>query len=196
MPSVLALPQLHEVVDRRPDDDVLAEEHFRYLRDQRRVMIGSAVSVVFENGRTLWFRLQELAQVARRTGSSPLRSELEWYSRLLPTDGLLRAAVRVGLPGRRTSKELEPLRQAVAAGTIAFRAADGHTIPGRFRTDRVADPSIGSSLWVEFPFSESDRLALEQPHRGWHLTLDAKDYRRDSDVLSDSVWLSLLEDLG
>jgi len=196
MPSVQALPDLPEAVDRTSHDDILAEEHFRYLRDHRRVTIGPAVSLVFENGKTLWFRLQELAQVARRTGSSPLQAELEWYSRLLPTEGLLRAAVWIGLPGRRTSKDLEPLRRAVATGRIAFQDAKGTTVLGRIRTDRVADPSIGLSLWVEFPFSVSDLAAFEESNRGWHLTLDAGNYRHTGEVLSDSVWLSLLKDLN
>jgi len=199
MPSVQALPDVLEFADafeRNTDDASLAEEHFRCLRNQRRVAIGPAVSPVFENGKTLWFRLQESAQAAKRTGASPLRAELDWYARLLPAEGLLRAAVWIGLPGRRSSRDLEPLRRAVAAGTIAFRDARGTTVVGRFRTDRVADPSIGLSLRVEFPFSNVDRLAFEQSNRGWHLTANAFAYRHAGEALSDSVRLSLQDDLA
>ncbi len=55
------LPQAH---------DASVEGHYRYLDRYRRVRVGPAVTVVFENQQTMWFRVQELAQVARAAGGS------------------------------------------------------------------------------------------------------------------------------
>jgi hypothetical protein len=53
-----------EFLDHRQDH---FEQHVRYLDRCRRVRVGPAVTVVFENRQTLWFRAQELVRVARLT---------------------------------------------------------------------------------------------------------------------------------
>ena len=51
-----------------PDDfpalqDASVDRRYRYLDRCRRVRVGPAVTVVFENTQTMWFRVQELAQL-------------------------------------------------------------------------------------------------------------------------------------
>jgi len=176
-----------------PDDSV--ERRYRYLSRCRRVRVGPAVTFVFENRQTLWFRVQELAQVARLTDEAHVRSELNWYSRLLPDADHLSAAVWVAEPGRRPSKALSAVRKALIAGCIALRADDGREIPGSFRTDRVGDPIIGLTLWAEFAFTAADRAALADPRHDWHLIVEAVGYCHASEPFHDAVRASLLDDL-
>jgi len=176
-----------------PDDSV--ERRYLYLARCRRIRVGPAVTIVFENRQTLWFRVQELAQVARLTDPTQVRFELDWYTGLLPDAGRLNAAVWVAEPGRRPSKALGIIRKAIAAGRIGFRADDGREIPGVFRTDRVGDTIIGLTLWAEFPFTVADRAALADHRHTWHLTMEAEGYVHSSEPLPDAVRLSLLDDL-
>src|SRR5262249_52325702 len=125
-----------------------------------------------------------------------VQPELNWYSRLLPGPDRLHAAVWVAEPGRRPSKALEAVRQAVAMGRIGFRAEDGDEIEGAFRADRVADRIIGLAHWVEFQFSVMDRRGFGHPARRWRLFVEAIGYCHESEPLSDEVRASLLEDLG
>ncbi|HVK17970.1 MAG TPA: DUF3501 family protein [Fimbriiglobus sp.] len=174
--------------------DTSVDRRYRYLDRCRRVRVGPAVTVVFENQQTMWFRVQELAQVARAAGGS-VQPELDWYEKLLPGSDRLHAAVWVAEPGRRPSKALESVRRDVPLGRIGLRADDGSEIAGRFRADRVADRLIGLSRWAEFHFTAADRTAFADPARRWRLFVEATDYRHESDPLSDDVRASLLEDL-
>jgi hypothetical protein len=184
-----------------PDDfpalqDASVESRYRYLDRCRRVRVGPAVTVVFENRQTMWFRVQELAQVARATAGEVVQPELGWYAQLLPGSGRLHAAVWVAEPGRRPTRELLAVRRAVALGRIGFRADDGREVAGSFRADRVADRLIGLAHWAEFHFAAGDRAALADPAKRWRLFVEAIGYRHESDPLSDDVRTSLLEDLG
>ena len=176
--------------------DASVESRHRYLDRCRKVRVGPAVTVVFENRQTMWFRVQELAQVARATTQGTIQPELDWYKQLLPGGDRLIAAVWVAEPGRRPSKDVLAVRRAVALGRIGFRAADGAEVAGAFRSDRVSDRLIGLAHWAEFTFTAADRAALADSRRGWRLFVEAIGYRHESDPLSDDVRRSLRDDLG
>src|SRR5581483_11930333 len=167
--------------------DASVESRYRYLDRCRRVRVGPAVTVVFENRQTMWFRVQELAQVARATAGAAVQPELDWYARLLPGNDRLHAAVWVAEPGRRPTRALWAVRRAVALGRIGFRADDGHEVPGAFRADRVSDRLIGLAHWAEFHFDAADRAAFADPARRWRLFVEAIGYRHESDPLTDDV---------
>jgi hypothetical protein len=184
-----------------PDDfpalqDASVESRYRYLDRCRRIRVGPAVTVVFENRQTMWFRVQELAQLARLTEREAIQPELDWYQNLLPGGNRLHAAVWVAEPGRRPSKALDAVRRTVALGRIGFRSDNGTVISGSFRTDRVADRLIGLAHWAEFHFAPVDRAAFAEPARQWRLFVEAIGYCHESDPLSNDVRSSLVEDLG
>lgn len=175
------------------DDGAVASPE--YLDRCRRVRVGPAVTLAFENRQTLSFRVQELARVARLTAPSLVQRELDWYARLLPGDDRVRAAVWVAEPGRRPTKAIEVVRRAVAHGRIGFRSADRREITGAPQDGRVNDRLIGLSNWVEFQFEGTDRAALADPHLEWRVFVEAVGYVHESDPLPDSVRASLLADL-
>ena len=117
------------------------------------------------------------------------------YAPGTPGGDRLHAAVWVAEPGRRPSKALEAVRQAIPLGRIGLRAADGAEIAGAFRADRVADRLIGLARWAEFHFTAADRATFAHAARRWRLFVEAISYRHESDPLSDDVRASLLQDL-
>jgi hypothetical protein len=177
-----------------PTDDSV-DRRYQYLDRYRRVRVGPAVTVVFENRQTLWFRMQELAQIARLTDPGRVQQQLDWYARLLPGGDTLTAAVWVAVPGSRPGRELAALRRAVAGGRIGFRAADGAEVVGRFRTDRVADHLIGLAHWAEFRLAAADKAAFADAGRGWRVFVEAEGYAHASEPLTEDVRRSLLADL-
>ncbi len=170
------------------------EEHYRYLDRCRRVRVGPAVNVVFENRQTLWFRVHELVRVARLTEPGRVQAELNWYNRLLPRRNQLQAAMWIAEPGRRPSRALEAVRAAISGGRIGFRSEDIE-VPGAFLTNRVGDRLIGLAHWVEFHFTAADRAAFADPSRRWSVFVEAPGYEHESLPLEDEVHASLLSDL-
>jgi hypothetical protein len=165
---------------------------YQHLDHRRRVRVGSAVSVVFEDRHTLWFRIQELNRIARRSPSEAVRRQLAWYQRLMPGDGRLVAAVWVAARGADTPK----IRSAVAAGRVLLRSDAGHEVIGRFLSEQSADRTLGMVRWVEFRFPAVAQAALHEPTVGWHLEIEADGLTLPAARLGEPVLQSLSADLG
>lgn len=160
------------------------EEHTRHLDRCRRVRVGPTVVVVFEDRRTLWFRVRELAHLARFDGPERVGPQLTWYRSLLPGRDRLLASVALRGPDARPAAEL----------AVELRAGD-HVIPGRFLTDSAGDRIIGLVRWAEFRFAPADRDALADRSVLVTLVVTSAGRRHESDPFSDEVRDSLLADL-
>lgn len=171
------------------------EEHFRYLHRCRRIRVGPAVTAVFENRQTLWFRVQELVRVARLTDAGRVQAELSWYNRLLPKRNQLQAAVWVAEPGKRPGPNLDAVRLALLEGRFGFRSVFGDEILADRLTDRVGDRVIGFAHWFEFHFTPNNREAFEDSSYRWALFVESDNYKHESLPLDPDVHASLLEDL-
>lgn len=171
------------------------EQQSRYLDRCRRVRVGPAVALVFENPRTLAFRVRELEHLARLTGPDGVRPALDWYARLLPAPGVLVATLQVRAPGRRPSDRLNALARRVAAGAIEFRVG-GETVSGDVRPTAGGDRVLGPAYWVQFAFGPAARAALADPHEPAAVAVAADGYDWASDPLPPPVRRSLRDDLG
>ncbi|MFO0850264.1 MAG: DUF3501 family protein [Gemmataceae bacterium] len=179
-----------------PDDRTVGVR-YAHLDRCRRVRVGPAVTVVFEDRQTLWFRMQELARVARATaGRAAVQRALDWYAGLLPGAGRLTAAVWVGQDGSRAGRRLAAVRRAATGGVLALRADDGTVVAAASLPGRVADPLVGLARWVEFRFDPAAAAAFADPARTWQLALTADGFAEASDPLPDWVRESLAADLA
>jgi hypothetical protein len=168
----------------------------RHLDRYRRVHVGPAISLVFEDRHTLSFRMQELARFARRAVGPATQRQIEWYRKLMPGGGRLTAAVWVGLPGCRPMAECAALRRNVAAGTIAFRSEGGWQIDGEFLRERVSDRLLGMVGWIAFRFTADERKALANARNEWRIVVDTEEGSHESEPLGYGVRRSLASDLA
>jgi hypothetical protein len=164
------------------------EQHSQYLHRCRRVRVGPTVVVVFENTRTLWLRLRELARFARLTNSGHVRREMSWYDSLLPGPGRLLASVSVPGAGRVIARTLD-------RGMIELRAGD-HRVRGVLRADAAGDRVVGLVRWVQFNIGDADKDALADDGRPLTLYVEAGAYAHETDPLGPAVRASLLADLS
>lgn len=163
------------------------EQHSHYLQRCRRVQVGPAVTVVFENARTLRLRLKELARFAKATQPQRIHRELNWYDSLLPGRGRLLCSVSVRAAGRELVRNLD-------RGVIELRIGS-RIVPGRVRSDSGGDRVIGLVRWVEFAIDREDRAALLDRSRPLSLVITVGDEFYESEPLPPAVRGSLLADL-
>jgi hypothetical protein len=168
----------------------------RHIDRYRRVHIGPAISLVFEDRQTLSFRMQELARFARRAVGPATQRQIEWYRKLMPGDGRLTAAVWVGLPGCRPMAECASLRRTISSGKIAFLSESGLEIEGQFLRERVSDRLIGMVGWIAFEFTAEEQKALANARNEWRITVESAEYAYESEPLSYGVRRSLASDLA
>ena len=195
-------------METRLPDTPPAATHFRELSDEsvdrshrhidrcRRVRVGPALTFVFENQQTLWFRMQELAGASRNTADADVRRLADWYRRLMPSQNRLLAALWVGESGRRPNLNIDNLRDVVSESRLILRSGAGYEIAATLLPQRVRDHLIGLVGWIEFPFTDDDRRALDTPRVEWRLVVESDDYSHESEPLSPAVLISLLADLG
>ncbi|MGL4550422.1 MAG: DUF3501 family protein [Gemmataceae bacterium] len=168
--------------------------HARYVDRYRRVRLGPAVTLVFENRQTLWYRLQEVIRVARLSEPARVRQEMAHYNRLLPRGGCLQAALLLEIDEARLGPELARWREL--RGDQLTLHLGGVTRPADLLTCRSEDRAMGAAHWVQFALDADDRRRLADRRTPAGFRLAVPGYAHDSGALSDDVRQSLAGDLG
>lgn len=183
---------LHEYAERRAE---LFDSLGRYIDRHRRVRVGPALTLLFENRQTLWFRLQEVLHVARLAEPERVQEELDVYNRLLPGAGQLQAALLIDVgDGSRLAEKLGPWRDlndealCLRIGTTTF--------PVRLVTCRPEDRCIGAAHWVQLPLGNDGRKLLADFKKPARFEAVHGAYQHTSAPLNEDVRQSLLDDLN
>lgn len=98
------------------------------LKRRRRVQLGEFLTLLFENGQTIRFQIQEMARVEKLLTDEAIETELRVYNPLVPSPGQLCATLFVEL----TSKDalMEWLPKLVGIETaVGLQLADGTVVP-------------------------------------------------------------------
>jgi hypothetical protein len=162
--------------------------HRRYLERYRRVRVGPAAAVIFQNRQTLWFKLHEILRVARLADPARVRLELDWYNRLLPARGQLCAALVLD--------SVAPWDQWAGLEGNDIRLVGGRgEVPARLVTARPEDRCVGWSHWLEFDLGAAERNPLAG-RRPVTVAINRAGYLHASAPLTSSVRQSLLDDLA
>ena len=168
--------------------------HQRYLDRYRRIRLGPALTLVFENRQTLWFRVQEVLRVARLADPARVQRELDLYNRLLPSRDRLQAGLLLDVDESRLAEELAPWKRLTGAD-LRFYLGDV-SCPANLLTSRPEDRCIGTAHWVQFVLDARARRLLEDLRVTALFAVRLPEYRHESGPLSDEVRQSLLDDLS
>lgn len=170
------------------------EAHQRYLDRYRRIRVGPALTLIFENRQTLWFRVQELLRVARLAETGLVQQELDLCNRLLPRRERLQAALLLSIADETRLTEELAFWQRLQGDEFALRIGD-EEIPAVLVTCRPEDRCIGTAHWVQFPIAAARRRLLVDFRQPARFEARHASYQHDSPFLSDEVRQSLFDDL-
>jgi hypothetical protein len=168
--------------------------HVRYLDRYRRVRIGPALTLVFENRQTLWFRAQEVLRVARLAEPARVQQELELYNRLLPGKERLQAALLIAIDETKLREELARW-QDLRGEQLVLHLGPAH-YPANLLTCRPEDRCMGAAHWVQFVLDAAGRALLRDFRQPAHLAVSVPGYAYHSGPLGEEVRNSLLDDLA
>jgi hypothetical protein len=168
--------------------------HLRYLDRYRRVRIGPALTLVFENRQTLWFRVQDVLRIARLQEPRRVQQELDVYNRLLPHRDRLQAALLIEIAD--DGRVAEELAFWGRMSGDALRLCIGeHAYCAQLLTCRPEDRCNGTAHWVQLPIPAEERALLIDFGQAARFEVRHDAYRHESSVLSEDVRQSLFEDL-
>ncbi|MCS7046730.1 MAG: DUF3501 family protein [Gemmataceae bacterium] len=180
---------LEEYIRRRRE---FFESHRRYLDRCRLVRIGRGLTLIFENRRTLWFRIQEVVRLARLARRSELEQELDLYNRLLPGQNLLQAAWLIDMDAWAT-EQLPAWREL--RGDYLRLVIGAAEFPAILVTPPANSPTPGSAHWVQFSIPAEHHFLLGALNLPARFVFDNGVIRQESAELREELRLSLLEDL-
>ncbi|MCI0642036.1 MAG: DUF3501 family protein [Gemmataceae bacterium] len=171
------------------------DAHRRYIDRCRRVRIGPQLTLVFENRRTLWFRVQEVIRIARLSSASDIRQELNLYNRLLPGRDLLQAALLIEIPDETRFAQEWTAWQDLSGDQLWLEVGD-EQFPSHLVTCRPEDRCVGTAHWVQFQIHSNRRSLLTEVSLAARFEFDNGIYKHKSALLSDDLRLSLVDDLS
>lgn len=172
----------------------LCAAHHRYLDRYRRVRIGPALTLIFENRQTLWFRVQDVLRIARLQDPARVQQELEVYNRLLPRRDRLQAALIVEVGEESRLAEEWKFWEQLQGDALKLRIGD-RDFPALLLTCRPEDRCVGAAHWLHLPVEPAHRPLLVDFQQPARFEVRHATYRHDSPFLSEDVRQSLFEDL-
>jgi hypothetical protein len=162
------------------------------LKRNRRISIGDAVSLVFENFDTILFQTQEMLFVERISDLDRVREELSVYNELLPGPGELSATLFVEITD--ASETMSKLNQLVGIDECVSLDIGGQRFPATFEPGRSREDKISAVQYVRFPIGEEGARRLAVAGTPVEVAIDHPNYHART-RLSEEQRLALAEDL-
>ena len=159
----------------------------------RRIFLGDAMILCFENRDSVWWQVQEMCRVEGIRDPAAVQHELDTYNALLPNLEELSATLLVGYadPAERDQK----LRLLVGLQNHLFLELDGFPrISARFDKEQFSTDRISSVQFVRFPLTSEQRAAFLDFRKPAYFVVDHPAYAAKH-PLPAGVRGALVEDL-
>jgi hypothetical protein len=127
-------------------------------RDHRRLAVGSHLTLLFENGQTVWHQIQEMIRTEKLATADAIAHEIETYNELLPRPGELAATMLIEYP--EPVQRDATLRRLLGLENHLWISMDEKRERALFDTPQMTTDRIGSVQFVRFPVGSVDRGGL------------------------------------
>jgi hypothetical protein len=160
----------------------------------RRVGLGPAMTLLFENRQTLLWQVQEMCRVEHITAPAAVQHELDTYGAMLPGPDTLSATLLVDVPdpAERDRRLVELLGLQDHVGLVF---PDGGRAAARFDAEQFDARRISSVQFLRIPLDAAQRAALGALQARVLLVVDHPRYRAEV-ALSGPTRAALLDDLA
>jgi hypothetical protein len=164
---------------------------------RRRVALGPAVSLVFENRLTVLHQIQEMCRVERIVKPEAVQAEIDVYNELLPGPGEVGATLFIELPPRAgIQAELDRFIGLDDGRSLWLEIGEKRTL-GRFLEGQARADRIAAVQYVRFPVGDGAgvRDALGNPSVPVAAVVEHPGYRARAE-LSAEARFELAQDLA
>ena len=142
-------------------------------KERRRLAVGEHLSLLFENGQTVWYQVQEMVRSERISDEDAIRHEIDTYNELLPRPGELTATMLLEYADE-TQRDAA-LRALVGLERHLWIRIGDRREPARFDARQIATDRVSAVQFVRFPlggldqdeflkFAAEGKLAIEADH--------------------------------
>lgn len=164
---------------------------------RRRVVLGPAVSLVFENRLTVLNQIQEMCRIERIVKPEAVQAEIDVYNELLPGPGEVAATLFIELPARGGVQEELDRFVGLDDGRSVWLEIGGTRAYARFLEGQGRADRIAAVQYVRFPVGSGAgiRDALGNPSVPVAAVVEHTGYRARTE-LSAETRFELAQDLA
>jgi Protein of unknown function (DUF3501) len=142
-------------------------------KNRRRLHLGEHLTLLFENGQTVWYQVEEMLRTERITAEAAIRHEIDTYNELLPRPGELTATMLVEYPN--AAQRDVALRELVGIERHVWICLADRRESARFDPRQMSTERVSSVQFVRLPLGGLDaeefralanagKIALEVDH--------------------------------
>jgi len=163
------------------------------LKKRRRISVGDAISLLFENRATVLFQIQEMVRADRIVADGKVQDEIDVYNALVPDPGQLSATLMIEIVDQgRIKEDLDRFFGIDEGERVYFQIGRDHAVAGAFEAGHSKEDKISAVHFVRFTFTPAEIAAFRRDEVA--LVVDHPNYRARV-TLDPETKASLLEDL-
>jgi hypothetical protein len=146
------------------------------MKQDRRVLLGDRVELVFDNRFTLTLQIEETCRLENLTTDAQIEEEIRLNNELMPTETSLAATLFIALPHGADARVV--LGELVGLDEHLILHLGPHAIRASFEAGRSEAERISAVQYARFPLSAEARAALLTPGTPIALEIDHPSYRQ------------------
>ena len=125
-------------------------------KNRRRVEVGESLTLLFENGQTVWYQVEEMLRAERISDESAIRHEIDTYNELLPRPGELSATMLIQYPD--ANQRDAALRELIGLERHFWVCLDKRRESVRFDLQQMSNDRVSAVHFVRFPLGDLDAV--------------------------------------
>jgi hypothetical protein len=118
-------------------------------KDRHRLALGNHITLLFENGQSVWYQIQEMVRTEHLTAEDAIRHEIDTYNELLPRSGELAATMLIEYPEAQ-ERDIK-LRELVGLEKHLWIRIGERRERGRFDNRQITTDRVSAVQFVRFP---------------------------------------------
>ena len=142
-------------------------------KNRRRLEVGDHLTILFENGQTVWYQIEEMLRTERISDETAIRHEIDTYNELLPRLAELTATILIQYPDA-TQRDVA-VRELVGFERHLWMRLGDRREAGRFDLRQMSPERVSAVQFVRFPlggleateflaFANAGKVAIEVDH--------------------------------
>ncbi len=167
---------------------------FMTEKNRRRLAVGEHLTLLFENGQTLWYQVHEILRSEVISTEQAIQHELDTYNELLPAPGELSATLLIEY--REPAERDAALRRITGLERHLWFVLGEKRQAARFDASQISPDQISAVQFIRFPLGGIDPRELIELASAGKLAVEVDHPQLAARALiKDALASALAEDL-
>ncbi|MBH10483.1 MAG: hypothetical protein CMG74_09080 [Candidatus Marinimicrobia bacterium] len=146
-------------------------------KKNRRISLGPNVMITFENEKTLSFQIQEIMRSERLADDIKIEEEVNIYNTIMPPENGLSATLFIGITDEKKIKSVLNRFIGLTIGKTLYFKFNGESVYAKFEQGREEKDKISSVHYLQFHFTENQKIAFSDRSQSIELIIDYNEYK-------------------